>query len=82
MTLPGQEAGKNVEPPSSDVAATENGDVYDEDSGDYLGTIEPIVSPTTNKITLELAVFHAGEWYIYKLDRKYEHEQEPEQKGV
>lgn len=49
-----------------------NGDVYDEDTGEHLGSIDPLVSALTQNFTMELAVYHNGRWYVFKLDRSYE----------
>jgi hypothetical protein len=56
--------------PETDLTAPENGDIYEETTGDYLGQLEPITAPG-HPIILELAIFHNGDFYVYKLDRKY-----------
>lgn len=48
----------------------ENGDAYDYDTGDYLGQLEPVASPISGEVTVEIAVWHNGKYYVYKLDRK------------
>lgn len=51
----------------------ENGDVYCEDDGAYIGAYERIEA---RSIPIELSLFHKGLWFIYKLDRKETQENE------
>jgi hypothetical protein len=58
-----------IEDLPEDSAPFENGDVFDEDTGQPLGTIEI-------QNSVELSVYRDGWWYVYKLDRKYEHDKD------
>lgn len=57
----------------------ENGDLYDEDTGDFYGTLdlkatEPTLEEPTPPETVpaQFCLFLNGFWYIYKMDSRYE----------
>jgi hypothetical protein len=56
----------------------DEGDLYDEDSGEFLGNVAPV----DKSLPAQLSYFHAGYWYIFKPDSRYkqqdlDEEQEP-----
>lgn len=59
----------------------EEGDCYDEDTGDFLGslTIESIIPGVDTGIPAQIAIFHKGYWYIFKPQSRYK---EGEQDGA
>lgn len=66
-----------------DTEILENGDLYDEDTGEYLATIEltkeqnhPTVGDAES-IPASLSIFFNGYWYIYKIDSRYKHTPAP-----
>jgi len=57
------------------IETPENGDCYDADSGEFLGTLDPLVNTETKHITIELTILHEGEMYVFKLSHKYKDEE-------
>lgn len=52
----------------------ENGDAFDEDTGNSVGSV---CADNGIAMPVNISVFRDGYWYVYKVDRKYEHEEEP-----
>lgn len=62
--------GEKLDPaPADEVAAVENGDLYDEDSGEYIATI-----PLPDELPAQLALFYRGYWYVFKPSHRYKDE--------
>lgn len=61
---------KADESPVEDVAPTETGDAYDEDTGEYLATLN-----LTNGLPAQISVFHEGYWYVFKPNGRYKDEE-------
>lgn len=59
-----------IENTNTDVAVRENGDLYDEDTGEYYYTF-----PEESSLPAKLAVFKDGYWYVYKIDGRYKQEE-------
>lgn len=57
---------------NSNVAAKEDGDVHDADTGDYLFTIDEATG-----LPAKLQILHDGFWYVYTIDGR--HKDEPEE---
>lgn len=52
----------------------DEGDVYDEDTGEFLGNLQL----TDQTLPAQLAFYHQGFWYIFKPDSRYKHEDAPD----
>lgn len=50
-----------------------NGDCYDEDTGEYLGSFE---LAATDPLPVQLSIMHNGFWYLFKVDSRTKHEPE------
>jgi hypothetical protein len=58
--------------------AYDEGDIYDDDTGEFLGN----VATQDKSLPAQLAVFHAGYWYVFKPIERYKQEKEEEKKIV
>lgn len=59
----------------------ENGDLFDEDTGEHLATIDlkstaKMIEDDSQTIPASLSLFFNGFWYVYKIDSRYEEEKE------
>lgn len=79
-TKPAESAEKQV---ILDTEILENGDLYDEDTGEYLATLEIAMDSqgvgkiSDGSIPASLSIFFNGYWYIYKIDSRYKHVPSP-----
>lgn len=55
----------NNEKPLVETSGTENGDTYDEDSGDHIGFID-----VGDSVPAQIAVVFNGYYYIFKIDSR------------
>lgn len=47
----------------------EDGDTYDEDTGDFLGNLD--LGIVENTLPAQIGIFHNGYWYIFKPQERY-----------
>lgn len=66
----------------NETATVENGDLFDEDLGEHLATIDLFTvrkdGTAENKESppASLSLFFNGFWYVYKIDSRYKEEEE------
>lgn len=59
-----------------DAAEFDNGDIYDEDSGHYLATIDlKAEGDTIETLPAKVSIYMHGYWYIFTPIMRYKHEE-------